>query len=349
MQESVPARYYGQLSGVLVENGIDPHPFLESIGIPTARLTAPEGLLTAEDLERLVAGVIAYGNRPDIPLQLGRRIRLRNHSLVGFAVVSSPSVDYALRLVMRFFRLIFPAFRMRYERGDDISSISYTPTMPMSHECLKFHIEVIAAATYTAIKELHQDELPEFDLELSIEQPANLSHYRQYMPKARLRFSALTYPGVRLLLPTSVVAGQPAMANQETLDVAERRCRLLVEKIVHSRNTGEWVRMILRESTDGLPSIEEVASTINISTRTLHRYLKREDLVYRSLCAEERERRARELLCQTSLSISRIAQELGYSDASNLTRAFKLSVGCSPSSYRASNGKQFNHRQSSQF
>lgn len=333
-QDSVPARYYGQLSSVLEKNGIDPREILRLAHISPTQLADPEGRLTVDELERLVAACASIGKANEVALQLGRGIRLRNHNVVGFAILSSPSIDYAMRLVMRFFRLVFPAFRMRYELKQTYAEITYTPNMQMSHNCLAFHIEIIAAATYTAFEELLQISLPEFDMDISMTAPAHLPLYRQYMPQARLQFGALPFPGLQLHIPAAVVSLEPAMANQETLEVAEQRCRLMVEQIVNSRNIGAWARMILRESSDGLPSIEELSGTLNISPRTLHRYLKREGLVYRQLCVEERERRAKEMLSKTTLSITRIAQELGYNDASNFTRAFRTTAKCSPTQYR---------------
>ncbi|MGB1581700.1 MAG: helix-turn-helix domain-containing protein, partial [Nevskiales bacterium] len=154
----------------------------------------------------------------------------------------------------------------------------------------------------------------------------------------RISFDRLSQPGMRLTLPLSVIHTKPMMANSESLKVAEEQCRVLLEKIFDTGNIGDWARMMLRESSDGLPSIEELAGALNISTRTLHRHLKNEGLVYRSLCVEERERRAKELLCSTRLSVTRIALELGYSDASNFTRRFKELTGHTPNAYREKYG-----------
>lgn len=333
-KSGMPARYYGQLSAVLVSNGIDPIAVINKAGLELSRLTDPEGQLTLDELERLVAAVTALGGDDGLTLQLGRQIRLRDHNVVGFAVLSSPSIDYALRLVARFFRLIFPAFRMRYRVNDSIAEVLLTPTMSMSHACLAFHIEMIAAASLTALEELYQGDLHGYEVELSPNLPSDLNRYRQLMPNAKWHFGALAQPGLRIRFPAAVVRSVPTMANRETLDVAEQRCGALLNQIVSSKNIGEWTRMMLRESAEGLPGIADLAATLNISTRTFHRYLKREGFVYRSLCTEERERRARELLTSSRFSMSRIAQELGYSDTSNFMRAFRAAVGCTPSEYR---------------
>lgn len=337
LRAAVPARYYIELPRLLGRHGINAAEVWDAAGISPTLLNDPEAQLSLEELERLVSALMGIGGR-DLPLELGRSIRLRNHALVGYAMLSSPTVDYAMRLTSRFFRLVFPAFRMQYRVTPQGAEMRFLPTLAMSSDCLAFHIEMLAVAALTDVQELIQGALPHYDLELSIPAPLHRDRYHQLMPQARLHFAALPHPGLCLRLPTSILGEEPAMANAASLAVAEQRCRQLVDHIVSSGNIGAWTRMMLRESNDGLPSIEELAATLNINSRTLHRHLKREGLVYRQLCVEERSNRARQLLAGSRLSITRIAQELGYSDASNFTRAFRAAVGCSPSDYRAEYG-----------
>ena len=62
--------------------------------------------------------------------------------------------------------------------------------------------------------------------------------------------------------------------------------------------------------------------------------MKREGAGYRELLHQAQFGKARELLVSSTLSITRIAQELGYSDAANFSRAFRKLQGLSPSDYR---------------
>jgi AraC-like DNA-binding protein len=73
---------------------------------------------------------------------------------------------------------------------------------------------------------------------------------------------------------------------------------------------------------------------LNISPRTLRRRLTEERTSYKSLVADIRKRKALDLLQTTSVSIARIAAELGYSDLSNFYRAFKRWTGKNPNMYR---------------
>jgi AraC-like DNA-binding protein len=80
--------------------------------------------------------------------------------------------------------------------------------------------------------------------------------------------------------------------------------------------------------------IETIAETLNSSTRSLQRRLAEEGLTYSQLLAETRMRFAANWLKNTDMSVAEIAFDLGYTDASNFTRAFRQKTGVSPQAFR---------------
>ena len=336
LTDQVPARYYAALPGILTKIGVDAAAVLDAAQLPLAELSRPDGMIRLTQLEALVAAATTLSGRDDLGLLLGREIRLRSHSLVGYALLASPTVDYALRLTSRYFRLVFPAFRMRYRVFDGVAEIDYQPSMGMSPACLSFHIDMVTAATHVDLEELLQQKLPAYELALSLPgaSAARLAGYRRLMPQVRLKFAGLSHPGMCFRLPAHLISREPAMADGASLAVAEQHCRQLLDQMLLRGSIGDWVKMMLRESAVDLPSIKDLAEMLSISPRTLHRYLHREGLVYRDLFQQERLRRARQLLDETRLSITAIAHELGYQDTSNFVRGFRASEGCTPGEYR---------------
>ena len=330
----LPARYYARAAEVLIQQKLDLASALQLAGLDLAALSAPDAQLSLDEIERLLAAVVLVTGRSDLPLDLGRSIDLRNHSAVGFAILSSPSVGYALALTARFFRLIFPAFRMRYKRGIQTAEVEFWPTLPMSHAALVFHLETVAVAAHCDIEELLGGALPAYDLMLSIERPAHHHRYRE-LGNARCHFDAMTRPGLRMIFPVGLMDRRPKLASAAALQMAEHRCRQLVDDVRARRDVGGWVKMMLREAHEGMPTLAELAHTLSISPRTLDRYLKAEGLSFRQLQSQQRHARACELLRQTVQPVTRIAYDLGYSDAANFTRAFRRMQGCSPTAYRA--------------
>lgn len=98
----------------------------------------------------------------------------------------------------------------------------------------------------------------------------------------------------------------------------------------------ERLRTILRQRADSPPSLAEVADALLLSPRTLRRRLHGLNTRFCDLMAEVRGEVARRYLIDTSWSVERIAEEVGYSDAANFRQALKRWTGQSPQCYRAS-------------
>ncbi|QHE74099.1 helix-turn-helix domain-containing protein (plasmid) [Rhodococcus sp. ZPP] len=95
----------------------------------------------------------------------------------------------------------------------------------------------------------------------------------------------------------------------------------------------EKVRRLLEEDP-GQRSSQWVADELSISTSTLKRRLSEEGTTFRELCQSFLRERAMLRLLDQSMSISEIATDLGYSDLTNFSHAFKRWTGRSPSEFR---------------
>ncbi|GAA6151952.1 AraC family transcriptional regulator [Pseudoteredinibacter isoporae] len=93
-------------------------------------------------------------------------------------------------------------------------------------------------------------------------------------------------------------------------------------------------REIVRLSKEGPPSLDEVATALNISSRTLRRRLAEQGYSFAEVKKQARESQARFYLNHTNLTLSEIAFELGYSELSAFSRAFRSWTGVSPQSFR---------------
>ena len=94
---------------------------------------------------------------------------------------------------------------------------------------------------------------------------------------------------------------------------------------------GELVRLSLFEAT---VSLDSIALQLALGPRTLQRQLEQAGLQFRDLVNRVRVERAKELLAERDLSVTRIAAELGYSAPTHFTRAFQRETGLSPRHYR---------------
>jgi AraC-like DNA-binding protein len=85
---------------------------------------------------------------------------------------------------------------------------------------------------------------------------------------------------------------------------------------------------------DGQADIHNAAETAGLSLRTLQRKLAECGTSYRRIHQSVLLRVAQQRLSESSMRVTDIAAELGYTDASNFARAFQSQTGLSPSKYR---------------
>jgi transcriptional regulator GlxA family with amidase domain len=97
----------------------------------------------------------------------------------------------------------------------------------------------------------------------------------------------------------------------------------------------EATDILAKESSRSI-TLDEVARRVAASPRQLQRvFTEHAGLGFRAYLRRLRMSHAAELLVGTDLPVKDIAGAVGYSDASQLTKAFKRTYGMSPSQYRA--------------
>ncbi|MEK7737849.1 MAG: helix-turn-helix transcriptional regulator, partial [Pseudomonadota bacterium] len=98
------------------------------------------------------------------------------------------------------------------------------------------------------------------------------------------------------------------------------------------------VRAALRAALPAHRLLPDIARSLFLSPRTLHRRLKEEGTSYQAIKDAMRRELAIEGLSKTALPLSRIAADLGFADASALYRAFSAWTGEGPREFRRRSG-----------
>ena len=83
-----------------------------------------------------------------------------------------------------------------------------------------------------------------------------------------------------------------------------------------------------------VPRLNDAAGALNISSRSLQRFLQGNDTCFRQLVNECRHQLAQQYLQENTLNIQQIATQLGFEEQSSFQKAFKSWQGCSPGVYR---------------
>ena len=151
---TIPARYYAIFTDLLRQMGVDIEPLLRAARIDESVLNDGDGLLTPAQVDALIAESAERAGRDDLGFELGRVIKLSSHDILGYGLLASPTLDYALDLGARYYRLISPLFSMAYTRGERHTEIALRPALAMKPQTLYFHLEAGAVSLFEQIQAL---------------------------------------------------------------------------------------------------------------------------------------------------------------------------------------------------
>src|SRR5690554_2236256 len=93
--------------------------------------------------------------------------------------------------------------------------------------------------------------------------------------------------------------------------------------------------LIIAQLKRGRVGVEVVASQLHMSRYTLHKKLRREGLTFASLLGDVRRKQALTYMQDKTKSLVEIAEQLGFSELSAFSRAFKRWMGIPPAEYRS--------------
>ena len=328
----IPARYYLRLIDVLISKKQYDHHLLNLF---REELSKTE-LLTIQQIEQFITLGLSLPNTEALAFEIGQNLKLSSHSLVGYALMTSPNLEHALKLIAQYFRLLMPSFRLSIQFPPHSQKVElwFEPDVHMNKQCLIFHIEAIAVAFYYSLLELAGPQLQRYQIYLSVPEPVYLDRYT-HLIKAQFHFNSPWITGIRMVVDRQQLALPLPLADAHSLKVVEQRCQELIQKIYHQGEIVEWVSAMLRQANQ-MPTLNECAKVLNISTKTLQRYLHKQGVEFHVLKQSISKERALDLLENSDLNMTQIAYELGYSNPANFSRAFNKVMGCSPQSYRLS-------------
>lgn len=334
----VPARYYIRLWDILLSRHIVIHDVAYDFKSDMSKFQKdPELKFSIQQVERIIQACLSLSHSEDLAFELGKSLHLSAHNLVGYAVLTCETLEHALRLVTQYFGLIMPSFKasIYYTKTGEIE-LFIEPIALMDSLTLNFHIEAIAIALHQNIREVLHQQRFKYSFFLSIHTPTHIRKFEE-LDKVKFYFNALDKPSLKVVLPQEMLRYQLPLADEITLRTIERRCQEQMKEITHRHDFPEWIKMVLLNAYQ-IPTLSECAELLNVSTKTLQRQLRKQNIDFNHIRKDVFLSRATHKLNHSSDSITQIAYELGYSSSSNFSRAFRTLQGITPEQYREQSG-----------
>lgn len=308
-----------------------PAELLEPLGLSREQLLEPDRMVPLEATRAATERAFARAGSRGLSYAYARALRVTLHGPVSLIALSSNNLMEVMQALERYFSLRAPAFHFSAVVEQDYVTIKVDypgrndPLRPYIMELILMGLVVMTGQIIDRPQqgaEVHmQGPVPGYYAGIAAELPVPV-RYEQPEYAIRVPRELMEAP-LRLADPTAA-----AMAR-EACERELRARKNSKEDVLTAR-----VRTVLTASSDRLPTLEEVADTLHVSTRTLKRRLQEEGRNFRALVDHVLCERATQMLQEEGLSVSEVAYRLGYNDVSNFSRAFRRWTGQSPSDFR---------------
>lgn len=273
-------------------------------------------------------------------IQMLRHLPVTAHGMVGMAAITAENLSTALDAGLRYFPLILPAFELSRENTGHMAQVHIRRLHDFGCPCNELLTEMIAGGFAKMAYFASSSRMAQHHAKSSQNMEVYLTHQSTEDPAAFLAFYGLPVQFGSLentFLISRKVLQQPLLTHNRTTHQA---LITALDQQLHSRAVEKPVtrraRLLLTQSLSraNLLGATDIASDMNLSVRTLSRRLAEEGASLVTLIEEVRIERAQMLLISSDLPIARIAQQLGYSNTSTFSRAFKRVKDRVPSDLR---------------
>ncbi len=327
--ELVPVAYVEALLGLAAELGVSRGELFALAAIAPQALDNPSGRMSFVDANLLASAALQHCHEPALGLLLGQRLNVSTHGILGYAVLASANLGQAIQFVLKYYRVLGLAFDLDITEQSGRLQLRALESMPMGP--LKvFASEALLASFYSIARFLLGRELDGLELGFAHSAPAHAARY-QAVFGVTVQFDQ---PYDWLSLPQSYLQQPMALANPGTVHMCEQQCEALLATLDVRDDLLTRVRRLLLARPGDFPDLQNAASSLHTSARSLRRHLSELGTSYQQVLDDVRKRLALQYLTTTHLPLHEIAYLLNFSDPSNFRRAFKKWTGKSPGEYR---------------
>ena len=313
-----------EAAGLLAEAGL---------GEQLARKRGLDDHVTLAQYGRLWQVAVVRSGRADLPLRAAVAQGIEGFGVIGFALMTSPTLGAAFARLARYYGLLSTAGRWsRIDEPPDQVALRFEwePGEPLASRCA---IEFALAETVHFAAVLAGRPVTLTQARFPHARPAVEEPYRRVFG-ATLRWkadqAALVIPRSSLELP--LVKADPHLAAyfeaQAEALVRQGQAETVLPLSAQVR------RRIIEALPSGPPGLPAVARALGQSPRSLRRHLAGEGTSFQRLVEQIRTELAVQHLRDPRLTVSEIAFLVGFSELSPFLRAFRRWTGVTPGEYR---------------
>ncbi|KMV00887.1 AraC family transcriptional regulator [Acinetobacter sp. VT 511] len=328
--QGIPGVYGLLLLDVISRWGYNDESLFKPFGLTSEQLADPEFRIPTAIANDMVKHALKLTGEPTLGYHLGTQMRISIHGFIGYAIMTANNITEALVLANRFIQLRLPFLQLFFSTFGVKATVQLQTDIQM--EPLRTEISIaLMIGLISMAKAITGISDATGEVDFDFKKPEGFERFMAKFPTHQFRFEQ---PHLLLSFDKNYLMNKLVHADPIASQIAINQCEAELSALGERHRIAMRVRDILTNSEQHYLSIEAVADRLHMSDRTLKRQLAAEGTSFSTLVDEVRYRHATSLLSRTDFTLEQIADELGYSDVANFSRAFKRWSGRSPSNWR---------------
>jgi len=301
------------------------------LGIDPKLMDADDASLSTAMHYELLELAAEKSNKRFLGVELGLDGRNSELGVLSYMLRNAPNLEKALDLLQRYVALVAPGSSIAVLEEEDHCVLTYKIKDYLPSQCCQSLEMTLAQYVLLFRTILDDDAWQSFRIYFEHSAPA-AKELRMIPLEGELIFDHF-FSGV--CFPKELMDYANSDFDPQLLALLESQVLQTAAQLLSSDSFLDRIRLLISSNLGNAEvSADTVAAEFGMSRRTLHRRLSETGTTFNTLRESIVINVAKESLSKTSVSITELAQTLGYSDSSAFDRAFKRLVGQRPLEYR---------------
>jgi AraC-like DNA-binding protein len=317
-------RHYLEVAQAL---GLDPLARLRAVGISRAWLAVPDHPVPADAVVNLLDASAAASGCESFALRMAEARQLSDFGVLSLLISHQRTLRDVLRTMIQYRHLLNESLALDLEEGARVSVLreELATRSPRTRQANELAVAVLCRLCRGLLGEAW---LPR-SVHFTHPAPADLRAHRRFF-RCKLEFES-DFNG--MVCATSDLDVPNPLADPGMADYAARFLADLPGAQGGSA-AADVRRSIYLLLPLGRATLVQIAESLGLNARTLQRRLDDSGLAFGGLVAEVRRELAPRYLANPRYPMARVAQQLGYAQASSFTRWFAGEFGMPPAQWR---------------
>ncbi|MFE7706976.1 AraC family transcriptional regulator ligand-binding domain-containing protein [Streptomyces sp. NPDC057486] len=308
--------------------GIDPRALMKRVGLDPVGLTVQDRWISGVAVTQLLELSAAASHREDFGLLLAERRRFSNLGPISLVIREEPDARSAIELLVRHEHMYNEMLHGRLSEASGLATLKVSLELGEAMAARQA-IELAVGAFHQILRSFLGDRWQPVSVCFTHSAPLDTgTHRRVFGPAVEFdrEFNGIVFYASDLNAPNPMSDPQlRTYARQYFESLAVSRDTTVTDRV------RELIEVLL---PTGRCSIEQVACSLGVDRRTVHRHLSASGETFSSLLNATRAQLAEQLVANPRRSLTEISGLLGFSAPSAFSRWFSERFGCSPRQWR---------------